>query len=128
MAFIISLFVAVLSPLFIDLLPGPGDTDLIPFTAERIATFLLFGILVIGSIVGTVLLFKETNNSRRKARKKPDGSRVKIMKVALLLFFALVIIVSAIICWAQLKALLRCGGELFPDSHFPSIVIMNLLS
>ncbi|HIW32096.1 MAG TPA: hypothetical protein IAA29_04845 [Candidatus Paenibacillus intestinavium] len=105
--FIISLFAAVISPLLIDLLPGARerDADLIPFTAERIATFLLFGILVIGSIVGTVLLFKGTNDSRREARKEPVGLRVKIMKIALLLFFALVCIVSAIICWAQLKAL-----------------------
>ncbi|MCQ6561250.1 hypothetical protein [Paenibacillus mendelii] len=103
--FILSLFVAALYPAFMDPIPGPGGTDLIPYAAERMATFLLFGILATACVVGTRILFKRTADSPRKARKKSDSRWMPIMKFALLLFFVLVFAFAAIICWAQLKAL-----------------------
>ncbi|WP_438348439.1 hypothetical protein ACP8HI_22990 [Paenibacillus sp. FA6] len=107
--FIVSLFVAAIYPWFMKLVPGLEGTELIAYTAERIATFLLFGILVTGSIVGTWLLFKRTDGLPSKVRKKPDSKRTQIMKAVVLLFFALVFVVSSIICWAQLKAMARIG-------------------
>lgn len=101
--FLLSLFVVAISPIMF-LIPGLKNTDLILFTAERMVTLLLFGIMLIGCLVGTRAIFKPTNDSR-KIQKKTDGRRKQIMKAALLLFFAVVFIIAAIVCWAQLKAL-----------------------
>lgn len=105
--FLVSLFVAAIYPWFMDFVPGLEGTELIAYTAERIATFLLFGILVTGSVVGTWLLFKRPDGFPSKVRKKPDSKRTQIMKAVVLLFFALVFVVSSMICWAQLKAMAR---------------------
>ena len=109
MLFIISLFVAAIYPWFMNLVPGLEGTELIAYIAERIATFLLFGILVTGSVVGTWLIFKRTDGLPSKARKKPDSKRTRIIKAVVLLFFAIVFVVSSIICWAQLKAMAGIG-------------------
>lgn len=105
--FLISLFFVAISP-FMHLIPGLENTDLILFVAERMATFLLFGIMLTGCLVGTRALFKPLNGTRR-IQGKPDRKPKKILKVAVLLFFALVFIFSAIVCWAQLKALAKVG-------------------
>ncbi|NHN32238.1 hypothetical protein [Paenibacillus agricola] len=103
--FLLSLSVVAIYHWFLDTGPGPGGTDLIPFTAERIATLMLFIILATACVVGIRAIIKPTDNTFSRVRKHPDGRRMQILKFTLLLFFALVIAVSAIICWAQLKAL-----------------------
>lgn len=101
--FLVSLFVVAISPIMF-LIPGLEDTDLIFFTAERVVTFLLFGIMLIGCLVGTRAIFKSTKDSSR-IRKERDGRRKQIIKSAVLLFFTVVFIFAAIVCWSQLKAL-----------------------
>jgi hypothetical protein len=104
--YLLSLLVVAIYHWFIDAGTGPGGTDLTPFAAERIATLMLFTILATGCVVGIRAMIKQADNSSR-VRNHPDGRRVQIMKFVLLLFFAFVIVVSVIICWAQLKALAK---------------------
>lgn len=103
--FLLSLSVAAGYHWFIETGPGSEGTDLIPFTAERVATLMLFIILATGCMVGIRVMIKPSDNTSSRVRKQLDGRRMQLMKFVLLLFFALVIAVSAIICWAQLKAL-----------------------
>ncbi|MGF7047971.1 magnesium-transporting ATPase (P-type) [Paenibacillus sp. DS2015] len=105
--FLISLFFVAIYPIM-NLIPGLENTDLILFAVERMAIFLLFGIMFVGSLVGIRALFKSTIDSGRNP-KKPDGRRKQVMRAAVLLFFTLVIIFAAIVCWAQLKALAKLG-------------------
>ncbi|MFX3631420.1 MAG: hypothetical protein ACE3L7_19745 [Candidatus Pristimantibacillus sp.] len=103
MLFLLSLIVVAICHWFVDTDSGSDGTKLIPFVAERMATLMLFLILTISCAVGIKVMIKPPGNSR--VHKQQDGGRVKLMKFALLLFFAFVITVSAIICIAQLKAL-----------------------
>lgn len=110
--FLLSFFVVAISPIMF-LIPGLKNRDLILFSAERMVTFLLFGIMLIGCLVGTRAIFKPTKDSNI-FREKIDGRRRQIIKAAVLLFFAAVFILSAIVCWSQLKALAGVWQFLLP--------------
>ncbi|AOZ92988.1 hypothetical protein [Paenibacillus crassostreae] len=102
---ILSVSVAVSYDWFIETNPGPEETALIPFIAERVATLMLFMIIATSCVVGIRLMIKPSANSSSRVRQRPDGRRIRIMKFVLLLFFILIIAVSVMICWAQLKLL-----------------------
>ncbi|PYY25644.1 hypothetical protein [Paenibacillus illinoisensis] len=103
--FLLSLAVVAICHWFLDTGPGPRGTNLIPFTAERIATLMLFIMLATACVVGIRAMIKSKDKSSKRAYKQPDGKRLLIMKIIFFLFFALIIAISAIICWTQLKAL-----------------------
>lgn len=105
--FLLSLSVAAGYHWFIETGPGSEGTDLIPFIAERVATLMLFIILATSCVVGIRVMIKPPNNTSSRIRKQLDERRMKLMKFGLFLFFALVFAISAIICWAQLKALVE---------------------
>lgn len=105
--FLICLFFVAIYP-FMNLIPGLEDTELILFVAERMAIFLLFGIMLTGCLVGMRALFRPINDSS-SFLDKPEGKRKQIMKVTVFLFFALVSIIASIVCWIQLKALAEVG-------------------
>ena len=102
---LLSLAVVAICHWFLDTDPGPGGTNLISFTAERIATLMLFIMLATACVIGIRAMIKSKDKSSKRVYKRPDGKRLLIMKIVLFLFFAFVIAVSAIICGAQLKAL-----------------------
>ncbi|CAI6076521.1 hypothetical protein PAECIP112173_02431 [Paenibacillus sp. JJ-100] len=103
--FFLSLAVVAFCHWFLRTGSGPGGTSLIAYTAERMATFMLFVMLATACVVGIRAMMKSTGHSSSGDYQHPNGKRLLLLKIILFLFFAIVFAVSALICWAQLKAL-----------------------
>ncbi|WP_336758025.1 hypothetical protein [Paenibacillus sp. USHLN196] len=107
--FLSSLSVVAFCHWFLRTGSGPGGSNLIAFTAERMATLMLFIMLATACIVGIRAMIKSKDNSSSRDSKHPDGKRLIIMRIIVFLFFVIVMVISMIICWAQLKVLLKIG-------------------